>query len=68
MSIKIAYLSQESIDTAEIFLGRKTTWEERDKMFQHVSTDSGLAAAERLVEHFRMTGHIAFIEGNGEEK
>ena len=62
MSIKIAYLEQASIDTAESLLGRKTTWEERDKMFQHVSTDSGILSAERLVEHFRMTGNIAYIE------
>ena len=60
--IKIAYLKQTDIDLAERLLRRKTTWEERQGMMQHVSTDSGHSAAERLVEHFRLTGHIAFID------
>jgi hypothetical protein len=62
VTIKIAYLAQDSIDMAEQLLGRRTTPEEREKMYQHVSTDGGVRTAERLVEHFRMTGHIAFIE------
>jgi len=58
----IAYLLQERIDVAEEFLGRKLTWEEKDRMYSLVRT-ADVVQANRLVEHFRMTGHIAFIKG-----
>ena len=58
----IAYLLQERIDIAEEFLGRKLAWDEKDRMYSRVRT-AGMVQANRLVEHFRMTGHIAFIEG-----
>ena len=61
MEIIIFYLAQDRIDLAEKLLGRKTTWQERDKMGAHVTTTDPIAA-DRLVEHFRLTGHISFIE------
>jgi hypothetical protein len=61
MNIIVSYLEQSKIDLAEKLLGRKTTWQERDNMMQRVSTTSE-AQAERLVDHFRLSGCIAFIE------
>ena len=66
MKITIAYLDQASIDLAEKLLGRKLTWREKDKMYQRVVTFSGERAADRLVEGFRLSGHIAFIESTEE--
>jgi hypothetical protein len=65
MNFVIFYLSQDKIDLAEKLLGRKTTWQERNKMGSWViSTDA--VAAERLVEHFRLTGHLSYLEETSE--
>ena len=61
MEFVICYLSQEKIDVIEGFLGRKMVWEEKDRMFTKVRT-SDQRSADRLVEHLRLTGHIAFIQ------
>ena len=59
--IYIAHLKQSSIDLAEGLLKRRLTWEEKNGMYDHVIVHSQ-AAADRLIEHFRLTGQIAFIE------
>ena len=63
----IRYLAQEKLDVIEGFLGRKLTWEEKDKMYSTVVVPNE-AAANRLVDHFRSTGHIAFIDNEGGAK
>ena len=62
----VVYLEQKHIDLIQELLGRKLTWQEKAPMYQRTTTSS-LHQAERLVEHFRLTGHIAFIEENSQE-
>lgn len=60
MEVIVAYLDQKHIDLTKQLLRRRTTPEERMDMTQHAVTTS-IPQAERLVEHFHSTGHIAYI-------
>ena len=59
--IQISYIKQDKIDLAEQLLKRKLTCDEKDSMYDQVVVHNQ-CAADRLVEHFRLTGHIAFID------
>jgi hypothetical protein len=59
--ITISYIAQSKLDLAEQLLKRKLTCEEKDNMYDQVVVHDQ-RAADRLVEHFRLTGHIAFID------
>ena len=61
MSFTVAYLKQSSIDIAERLIKRRLTWEEKQAMYDRITVHSH-SAALRLVEHFRLTDCIAFIE------
>ena len=63
MAVTIAYLAETSIALAQSLLHRKLSWEEKQDMYQRVVVvSSSSQSAERMVEHLRLTGHIAFIE------
>ena len=61
MAVTIAYLAETSIALAQSLLHRKLSWEEKQDMYQRVVSSSPQSAG-RMVEHLRLTGHIAFIE------
>lgn len=58
MAIIIRYIKQTDLDRAEEWLERRLTPEEIEakKSEVRVETEKG---AERLVEHLRLSGHIA---------
>jgi hypothetical protein len=66
MEFIIAYLEQDRIDTAEKWLGRKLTWEERLKKMSRVKCDS-LEGANRLIDRLRLDGCIAYLDETTED-
>lgn len=58
MACTVAYYRQRDVDRAEQFLGRKLTAEEAWAKADVVTVGSA-KAAERLVEHLRLTGCVA---------
>ena len=61
MEFIVAYLDQNKIDLAEVLIGRRLTYLEKEPMYQRTSVTT-LKQAERLVEHFRLTGHISYLD------
>jgi hypothetical protein len=57
----VRYVDQGKLDLAQSLRGRDLTWTEIDRMKTAVSVPSP-RAAERLVEHLRLTGCLAGIE------
>ena len=63
MDYIIVYLECSRVELAEKLLGRKLTAREKMIMYHRmiVSTKQG---AERMIEHLRLTDHIAYIEND----
>lgn len=58
MAYIVRYIKQSDIDKAEEWLGRRLSAEEIERKKSQVRSDTE-RGAERLVEHLRLTGHIA---------
>lgn len=58
MAFIVRYIKQEHIDNMERWSGRKMSAEDIEARKNQVKVESK-AGAERLVEHLRLTGHLA---------